>query len=275
LPVERELHRVMVTVCGALLATSGLARAAEAETGRDDRVEGAIGLIVQHKPAYPGSSDFKTHLGPAGFVRWGRITVTGAGGFVTKRKDEVDNGLGAELVRRDDLRLSLNLRYESGRRESDSVDLAGMGNIRGTLRAKLVARWAFRENWMLTTALSADALGRVGGVVAEAGVSHQWRLSPSTTLTLGTGVSAANSRFMQAWHGVTPEQSAASGYAVYRPGTGLRDLSASAVLRSEFAPRWAGFAGFGMSRAVGPAADSPLTTQASTWLLSGGVVWRF
>ena len=56
---------------------------------------------------------------------------------------------------------------------------------------------------------------------------------------------------------------------------GLRDLSFSGVLRSEFAHRWAGFGGFAYSRTLGPAADSPLTRSHGSWLLSGAVVWRF
>ena len=43
-------------------------------------VEGAVGLVLKYAPAFPGSSDVSLRATPAGFVRWGRYTLTGAGG---------------------------------------------------------------------------------------------------------------------------------------------------------------------------------------------------
>ena len=47
--------------------------------------EGAIGLIVRQGAAYPGSALRHTGIRPGGFLRWGPYTVTGAGGFTTRR----------------------------------------------------------------------------------------------------------------------------------------------------------------------------------------------
>lgn len=269
-----------VWLAGALVA--GLAQAADDAPApppapKEEKIEGAIGLIINHKPKFPGSSDFETKPVPAGFLRWGRITITGAGGFTTKRKDEVERGLGAELIRREDLRMSLNLRYDNGRAESDSPDLAGMGDIKRTVRAKMSLRWYVDENWQFTSGISVDALNRVGGYLVDATLARQWQVAPKTTWHLGVGLTAASDRYMQAWHGVTPEQSARSGYAVYMVPEGLkmRDVSVSGVLRTEFTPRWAGFGGFAYSHVLGPAADSPLTKQVSVGTLSAGLVWRF
>jgi hypothetical protein len=80
---------------------------------------------MHHNASYPGAADFTTKFNPAGFLRWGRFTITGAGGFTTRRQDDVERGLEAEVVRRPDLRVGLALRFDNGRSEGDSPRLAG------------------------------------------------------------------------------------------------------------------------------------------------------
>jgi outer membrane scaffolding protein for murein synthesis (MipA/OmpV family) len=249
----------------------------EPATPREEKFEGAVGLILTHKPTYLGSSTYETQPVPAGFLRWGRITITGAGGFTTKRKDDVERGLGAELVRREHLRMSLNLRYDNGRSDGDSPELAGMGDIKRTVRARLSVRWNIDDNWQFTSGLSVDTLNRVGGYLVDATLVRQWQLAPRTIGRLGVGLTAASDRYMQAWHGVTPEQSVRTGYPVFSvpEGLRLRDVSVSGVLRHEFTPRWAGFAGLSHTRVLGPAADSPLTGKVGDAVASAGLVWRF
>lgn len=273
------VHALTIGALAILMLSAPSARAddAAAEPASEDKIEGAIGLVVQHRPAYAGSSDFETKLVPAGFLRWGRVTVTGAGGFTTRRKDEVERGLGAELLRRPSFRTSLNLRYDNGRSESESPGLAGMGKISRTVRARLSARWDVAENLQLSAGLSVDALGRVGGYLVDVNLARHWSVAPFTTWHMSAGVSAASQRYMQAWHGVTAEQSARSGYPVYQVPSGLhlRDFHVSGTLRTDFTPRWSAFGGVGWSRELGPAADSPLTRDGSTFSLSTGLVWRF
>ncbi len=247
---------------------------ASAPAARKD-VEGAVGLLLHYGPAYPGASDYKLHANPAGFLRWGRFTLSGAGGFTTKRKDEVERGLGVELLRQPALEVKLGLRFDNGRSESDSPRLAGLGDIRKTVRARLSGRWEINDDWRAVAGVSADVLNRVGGYLVDVSVARQWRLNRDSLFTLSAGVSGAGDRYMQAWHGVTPEQSAASGLAVYRAPEGLRELNVSAVWRREFSPHWAGYVGLAGSQMMGPAANSPLTLKSSAWLASGALVWRF
>ena len=56
------------------------------------------------------------------------------------------------------------------------------------------------------------------------------------------------------------------------PAAGLRDASVYANLRSQIAPRWVLLAGASTTRLLGPAADSPLVRQRSTWSLNGGLM---
>lgn len=240
-----------------------------------DKFEGAIGLLLAYKPEYSGASDFKVKPEVAGFLRYGRFTVTGAGGFTTKRQDDVERGLDAELVRRDDLRMSLSLRVDPGRKETDSPALAGMGDIRLTVRARLGVRWNVAKHWQISVGSSVDALNRVGGYLVEAGVSHTIPLDAQQRLILSAGISGAGDRHMQAWYGVTPAQSLASGYPVYTPREGLKDAGVGITWRTELGPQWAAFAGASASRLLGGAADSPLTRKATGWSMQAALVRRF
>jgi outer membrane scaffolding protein for murein synthesis (MipA/OmpV family) len=238
-------------------------------------VEGAIGLVLANKPAFSGSSDRQWKPELAGFLRWGRITVTGQGGFTTSRNDEVERGLDALLIRREGLRVNLSLRYDPGRSESESDQLRGLGDIRGTVRARLGLRWTPAPGWSVGLASSFDALNRVGGYVVNAGVQRTFALDARQRLILGTSITGAGDRYMQTWYGITPEQSAASGYPVYRAAEGLRDVGASATWRIEIDPQWAAFAGASATRLLGPAAASPLAHDRNGFGVSAGIARRF
>ncbi|HET9820249.1 MAG TPA: MipA/OmpV family protein [Burkholderiaceae bacterium] len=280
--MNKSMTLMLLAACvshGAAQAAEGAspdaAQSAPPSSPSADKFEGAVGLLLAYKPAYSGASDFKLKPEVAGFLRYGRFTVTGAGGFTTRRQDDVERGLDAELVRRDDLRMSLSLRIDPGRQEADSPALSGMGDIRLTVRARLGVRWNVGKQWQLSLGSSVDALNRVGGYLVEAGVSHTIPIDAQQRLILSAGVSGAGDRHMQAWYGVTAAQSAASGYPVYTPREGLKDAGIGITWRTELGPQWAAFAGASASRLLGGAADSPLTRKAEGWSMQAALVRRF
>lgn len=249
--------------------------AAAASAPAAPKFEGALGLVLAYKPAFSGSSDRKISPNLAGFVRYGRITLTGSGGFTTQRQDDVERGLDAELLRRDRVRVNLSLRYDQGRSESDSDQLRGMGNIKATVRTRLGLRWQPAPQWSLSLASSLDALGNGGGYTVEAGVSRSFILDARQRVSLSAGLTGAGDRYLQTWYGVTAGQSARSGLPAYKPSEGLRDVHAGVTWRIEVNPQWAGFAGLSATRLLGPAADSPLTSQVNSYSISAGIARRF
>lgn len=238
-------------------------------------VEGAVGLILAYRPAFSGSSDRKVKPELAGFVRWGRYTLSGAGGFTTRTQDDVERGLDALLIKREHLRVNLALRFDAGRRESESDQLQGLGDIPATVRARLNLRWEPAPYWAVNLGSSFDALNRVGGYVVTGNLSRTVLLGGQQRLILGASVTGAGDRYMQTWYGVTPAQAAASGYRAYAAGEGLRDVSASVTWRDDITPQWAGFASANVSRLLGPAADSPLARDRSGYGVSVGLARRF
>lgn len=237
--------------------------------------EGAVGLILSHQPSYSGSPDMVTKPRPAFYLRWGRFMVTNASVFVTRRQDDVLRGVSADLVNTATLRVNAALRVEQGRNVSESPRLAGLDDIDPTIRLRLSATWRFAPEWRLGVAVGPDLLSNGGGLLADVGLGHDIHFGPRNVLTFSAGVTAADARHLQSYYGVTPAQSLRSGYPVYQPAAGLRDASAGVSWRSEINARWATYLGASTSRLLGPAKRSPLTFDAGSWAVSGGMAWRF
>ncbi|EHR72668.1 outer membrane protein V [Burkholderiales bacterium JOSHI_001] len=239
------------------------------------RWEGAIGLILHHEPSYSGSGEMVDKAVPAFYLRYGRFTITNASVFVTRRQDDVLRGASADLLRSDTLRVNLALRVDNGRRETASDRLTGLGEVKRTVRGRLSLGWNFAPDWRLSLGLSPDLLGHGGGTSFDAGVVRDFRLGPRSVVSLGTGLTYGNARNLQSYYGVTPEQSARTGYAVYTPGAGLTGTSVSLGWRGDINERWTAFATGSASRMLGPVLDSPIVTGTRNWSVSSGLAWRF
>lgn len=274
-----------VAVLGALLAASIAAWAAEPSQVHADATSGrpavrnwgaAIGFVASLGPEYAGSNRASANLQPGFALRWGRMSFASRSAFAVRSSDPgATGGLRVELARSDRFRAGLSLRADSGRQESSSDRLVGMGDVRGTLRARLSASYRLDDRWRLGSALMVDALRRGTGAVVDISLGRDQRLTDRTSLGYAVALSGGDSNYMQAYFGVTPEQAQRSGYAVYEPGWGVRGISVSIGARTEVAPQWAVFYGASASHLVGAAARSPLTADRKGLVLSAGLVFGF
>jgi outer membrane scaffolding protein for murein synthesis (MipA/OmpV family) len=237
--------------------------------------EGAIGATASYRPEYSGSARSIAKISPGFFLRYGRFTVTNASGFVTRRADDVARGLAMDLGTGDRFRANLALRFDAGRGESTSTALTGMGDIKPTVRGRLNLGWKLDGPWRLGGSWSVDLLGKGGGHFGDVSGGFEQRLPGNTVFSGYLTVSAAGDRYMQTYFGVSEEQSARSGYAVYKPSSGLRDVGFNLGFRTDLGEDWVFLAGGSASRLVGQAARSPLTGNPNGWGLSAGLAWRF
>ena len=271
-----HLHRLTMaaTLAAPSLACAEGLRAPDAAPAASTW-EGALGVIASVRPEYSGAAKQISKLTPALFVRYGRFSITNASGFVTRRADDVARGLGLNMLRSERLHVSLALRFDPGRNERSSAAFAGLGNIRRTVRARINVGWRLDHGWRAGIAWSADALGRGGGHFGDVSVAHEQRLLSATTLTLGSALTLAGDRYMQSYYGISEAQASRSGYPVYTPSAGVRDVALFANLRTELSPEWILLGGAGVSRLLGPAAASPLARSPGGWGLSLGIARRF
>lgn len=238
--------------------------------------DAVLGFVTSYAPEYPGSGRWRLGVRPGGWVRWGRVSIASRSAFVSRSGEPVSGGgLRFDLSPNERLRIGLGLRHDSGRRESDSDDLRGLGDVRATLRVRIGASYPLDGGWRLGSAVSIDALGRGGGMVGDVNVGRGFPLGQRTSASFGAAMSFGNRRHMRAYYGVSEEQSTRSGYAVYEPDEGARDVSLSAGLRHQLSHQWFTFGGVSAARLIGPAAASPFVREPTSWAISIGLAYRF
>ena len=209
-------------------------------------------------PKYEGSDEFKVM--PVPFVTATFLDV------VTINP----SGASVAVYEQGPFELSARLGYEMGRKEDDADRLRGLGDI--DMGAKVGVKAAVKFGPAEIFAQVDKTIGGSDGLQGEVGIELSRPLTES--LIVGASASAVfvDENYMQAYFGVTPEQSARSGLARYDAGAGLKradfSISATYMLDANWMVR--GEAGVGIL--LGDAADSPIVVdkvQPSGMLLVG------
>lgn len=258
------------------MAAASTAGAAEADDASPTS-RYAIGVAAVSAPEYAGSDRHETKLQLLWAYQYGRLRITSssrAGAALSFASDVPVAGVSADLVSSDRLRLGIGLRIDRGRRSSDSPRLAGLPDIRRTLRGRLYASYAFSPGWSVGASIAQDLLGHDGGATAGLDVGYRHRLGTRAEWTAGTGIALGDRRHMNTWFGVTDAQASRSGLAAFEPGAGLKDVHAGIGLTVGLTPHWIAFASAGRSRLLGDAAASPLTRSATGTSATIGLAYR-
>jgi outer membrane scaffolding protein for murein synthesis (MipA/OmpV family) len=292
LPCRHLLPTLLLLACAAVRAAdaepasspqpisggvvpAAASKAASEPAAKPTRWEGAIGPQIAVSPEYHGASRMHLSVTPGFFLRYGRLTFSNSSGFVTRRADDVFRGLGLDVVNSTSVRVNFSLRLDNGRRSAVSDKLSGIENVRHTIRMRSSGTWQIAPGWKAAAGWNTDLLGRGGGNVIDVGLGHDRQLTPRIVWNVGGGMNWGDSRYMRSYYGVSATESAASGYPLYVPGSGLRDVGLSTGFRMEISPEWMALWGASIGRVLGPAAQSPLTASTRQWSLNGGVAWRF
>ncbi len=226
---------------------------------------------------YMGSKDYGWSLKPGLLLRYGRWSISSNGGFAARANDPNDlpRGLGLNLLGDEHDWLKLSLRVDSGRRSQGVEALRGLDDVPRTLRLRLSAHKEWSDGWVITPGINLDLLRKGVGQTADIVVGKDWDLSAKLRWSVSTGLTWASRGYMRSYFGITPSESSASGYVVYNPGSGLRDLRVGTGLRYEINDRWVAVANVSAQRLVGPAASSPITQTVNQWGMGAGLGWRF
>ena len=179
------------------------------------RTEYSAGLAVAYTPAYLGASDYITRALPVLTARWPNGWFAGT------------TGIGYRFRDRGDFSAALRLGFDLGRDEDRSPALKGMGDVPWRPEIGALASYRIARGANLWGAVRVGSGEDRNGVVADLGARMTVPLGQGHRFMGGVTASFANTASMQSLFGVDEQQSAASGYRVYRPGAGLRELSAS------------------------------------------------
>lgn len=213
-----------------------------------------LGAAAMLRPHYDGSSKYIVIAGPSIDIRYRDLAFASIG-----------EGLGVNVLRGKNYRAGIALTYNLGRRaEENSPLLDGMKNINPAPEAKLFAEYAVSREFPLVMRVDARRslggsdgwIGDIGAYMPLPGSSEKFYWFAGPTLTL------ADSRYMNAWYGVSASQ-ARPGRPQFNPAGGVRSYGFGLSAVWFFDKHWFASSDVSVVQLVGDAKRSPLT-QSST-----------
>lgn len=230
-----------------------------------------LGVAVRTRPAYDGSLSQVTDLVPV-------VRYYGQPWFARTTQGILEGGLRWNLG--SGVAAGLQLAYEEGRDSSESAFLrdhnftddvdpgASVGahlewdTKVGPAPVTLLAR--YRQN------LDTDR-----GSILDLRLNVGLYAGGGATLVAFTEASWGSSKANGAFYGVTPAQSAASGFAVYQPGSGLKQVSLGLIGGYDLSRHWTLVASVTERWLQGDVAQSPLADCRQNTYANAGIAYRF
>lgn len=236
-------------------------------------VSGArLGLGAGIAPQYPGADDYAPVPFPSFSFNLGRIPVQSSGQGV---EFDLRPGFPSGPEGRNGFAYGPVIRYSQGR-DGDDIDdarVAALAPVGAAPEVGLflevtfpVASNSFVGGPVLLTGRIAALTGLDGGHEGTVGEASIGLLSPGETWTVGggLGLNAGSADWTQAFFGVTPEGSAASGLEVYEPEGGITSVGLSVFARYAINDSWGVNFLAGYTQLVGDAAESPIVTETGS-----------
>jgi outer membrane protein len=217
-----------------------------------------VGLGASSEPRFPGSDRQRSGPTPLVDARWGPVYLS---------PDPIGTDLTAAAlgvgVYRDPTKVAaIQLSYplERPRDDVDAPRLAGVGDIRRTVRLGAIGRASFGR-FAARGAISTDVGGNDQGVLATLWLDARFEPVRSLSVTAGPFVTWNSSDYGQTFFGIDGVQSARSGLAPFDAGSGIGRIGVDANATYRIDRRW-GLLAFGrLSWLQGDAADSPITLR--------------
>lgn len=236
----------------SLLAVAGIALVGTASAQQAPKAGGRAGVIALWGDAYQGSDESRTVVLPAVDYTWANGWFAGV------------SGAGRQWQASERLQYGLKLGYDMGREEGRSAALRGLGNVDASAELGGFARYGLGGGLAVKTSLRAGAGVDSKGALWDVGLEYGQPLGASWRLGSEVSATYANADYLQSYFGVTAKQAQASGYAVYTPSAGLRDVSARVSLTYLISPQWSITGGLRHTQLHGDAKDAPMVRKSSS-----------
>lgn len=223
-----------------------------------------IGLGPQLVPSFPGSDSVQVRP---------FIDVSRARGDDEFAFEAPDESAGFPLLRGERFAIGPSIGIEGKRRSKDvggvlsevgfTVEVGGFAQVQVTdaIRLRIEGR---------------KGLGGHRGWIGMVGADYVLRDRDRWLVSIGPRVTLADDRYMGAYFGVNPGDTARSGLPVYDAGGGVQAVGATAGVLRQVSDRW-GIAGYAKyDRLTGDAADSPVVAAyGSRNQFSGGIALSY
>jgi outer membrane scaffolding protein for murein synthesis (MipA/OmpV family) len=205
-----------------------------------------LGGGVAALPAYEGSNSTRLVPAPTLDIRYKDLAFLSDG-----------EGAGVNVLRGTNYRAGLGLTYDIGREHNQATRLSGTGNVDPAPVARLFAEYSFLP--LIFTADLRQALTSYQGLTFDLGAYMPVFANETVQVFLGPGITFADSRYMEAYFGITPNHATPhSRFAVYHASGGVKNSTLGMSVLYHFNDHWFLDGTFGIERLLGSAADSPL-----------------
>ena len=193
----------------------------------DADVRVTMGLGMLNTARYIGSNERRYRVLPTLSAVWKNGWFAG-----------LPRGVGYNFSTDSSTSYGLGLTVDMGRKQNASSALAGLGDV--SVRPELGAFYSYsasKEVRLDTSLRYGSGLDRKG-MLFNIGASYKLTLAADRYATFGLASTYANSSYMQTYFGVDAAQSASSGYAIYTPGSGIREVDLTASYTYKIDKNW-------------------------------------
>ena len=222
----------------------------------------ALGILYFHSPLYAGSEQMRTIVVPSG-------TAILTNGFFA---DPI-SGIGYNAST--DTRFEYGPRVTLGLGREDTAAVHGLGMIHNVLNVGGFANYNATERLQFQSTLRYGSGYNQDGMLVDIGASYDIFQEGHVAVTVDTTLSYANAAYMQSFYGVTPAQSAASGYTPYSPRAGVQWYTGELSITAPVHPKALAYFSVEYTRLSGPAADSPIAKKSGFVTIEANVSYGF
>ncbi len=221
-----------------------------------------LGLGPVIAPDYEGSNNYNIDAVPAISLRYRNlIEVDNNEVKVIAFRRLLTSGTDASGG---SIRVGPLVRIDFGRSAGDSPDLKGMGNVGTSLELGAFVAYTTAGGARIRLRARHDVVSGHGGGLVSADYAQPFIRTERFVLSGTVAGTWTTGKYMRSFFGVTPVQAAASGYPVFTPGSGFKDINGGLNALYQISPQWSVVADANYKRLLGGAADSPIVRIAGS-----------
>lgn len=257
-----------------------------AATGVTSPWEVSVGLGIARAPEYEGGKRAVSGLVPDLNIAY-RTQSWGTFGVGSKSR-----GVSWTILDKEAYSFGIALQGSTERVDnkdgtvytSGSKRLAGMGKIKSSAEVGVFG------HYVLGVPLSLEIVRGLGngkvnatnfsvdghkGTRVELGAEVPYEVTSALTLSVSPNLSLADGKYMQTYFGVSPAQSARSGFRPFTAKRGIKSAGVSFGANYKFSEHWSANAAVSFSQLRGDAAKSPIVEKKLQSAVVAGVAYTF
>lgn len=257
-PVNRESMKLSLVLsllgCASLNALASTKAAEPPARGS----KFTLGIGVGAGPRFPGSKETEVRAVPM-------IDYQHESGLFASTRRGIGWGGGNEQ-----LNFSLAVAARAKRSENDQSllggskggqELRGMGDVKSSALGVIGVGARLGERLGVSVAAEVPLTRRENGTALHASAALSLLQSGADSVSLNAGLHFGDGKYLRTYFGVTPQQSANAGYAIFTPEAGLYKADLSLNWSRQLNERWGLTAMAGVTHLLGDAARSPLARR--------------